>query len=160
MFILLEFILNLTISIDLGCRVKMAGFHAFMNKNRFQNKLDFLIVVGCNLLFLVSLLDGYTIGEISDEFLLLVWSVIQTLRILMIARNQKKAIEQAKFLINFTDIGIETEREQHGLSLGGQQDIEEDIVFDEQRANQGSILQNKAGQKKPRKKSIEMQDFR
>lgn len=44
-------------------------------------------MVGCNLLFLISLVDHFSIGEISDEFLLLFWLVGQALRMAVIARK-------------------------------------------------------------------------
>jgi hypothetical protein len=48
---------------------------------------------------------------------------------MVIARKQKKAIDAAKILIDFTNVGIETERND----LGGrtlEPDLEEEIVFD------------------------------
>ena len=87
MFIIFEFILNLTVTLDLTLRVYMAGCKVYANKNKCWNKLDFVIVFGCNMLFFVSILDDMTVGEISDEVLLVMWSVIQSFRMLMIARR-------------------------------------------------------------------------
>lgn len=53
-FIVVELILNLTITIDFGARVRMTGFVTYMSKSHW-NKLDFLIVFGCDLLFLISI---------------------------------------------------------------------------------------------------------
>ena len=54
-FISVELLLNVTISLDFYFRVRMIGFVNYM-KNSIWNKLEVLIVVGCNVLFIVSLL--------------------------------------------------------------------------------------------------------
>ena len=74
MFIIVELLLNLTITVDFGLRVKMTGFKNYL-KNRFWNKLDFIIVIGCNLLFIGSVLANVSYGEISEEALLISWSI-------------------------------------------------------------------------------------
>lgn len=109
MFIVSELLLNLIISIDFGFRVKMAGLKNYLLRNRIWNKLDFIIVVACNILFIFSILNHVTFGEISEEFLLVAWSVAQSLRMLVIARKQRQAIRSAKQLIDFTNIGFDTD---------------------------------------------------
>ena len=89
MFIVSELLLNLIISIDFGFRVKMAGLKNYLMRNKIWNKLDFVIVVACNILFIFSILNHVTFGEISEEFLLVAWSVAQSLRMLVIARKQR-----------------------------------------------------------------------
>ena len=54
-FIVVEFLLCLTISIDFALKTRMVGFSKYMRMN-WWNKLDFLIVVGCNILFIVSII--------------------------------------------------------------------------------------------------------
>jgi len=73
-FIVVELLLNLTITIDFAARVKMEGFKKYLFKS-WWNKLDYLIVIGCNLLFLISVIDNVTFGEISEEGLLVFWSI-------------------------------------------------------------------------------------
>ena len=66
--------LNFTISIDFYFRVRMAGFKPYLKKS-IWNKLDFVIVCGCNTLFLISIASSITFGEISEELLLVFWSI-------------------------------------------------------------------------------------
>jgi len=75
LFILIELMLNLTVTGDLALRIKINGFKKYMRQNRVWNKLDLIIVSGCNLLFLISIFNNITLGEISDELLLLFWLV-------------------------------------------------------------------------------------
>ena len=83
--------------------------------------------------------------EISEELLLVAWSVAQSLRMIVIARKQQMAIRSAKTLIDFTNIGLETEvLDMQGRSVvAGEQveiELEEVIVFeDEGRERAGSI---------------------
>lgn len=73
-FICVELLLNITISFDFYFRVRMVGFSNYM-RNSIWNKLEGVIVVGCNVLFIVSLLQHMLINEISEELLLVAWSV-------------------------------------------------------------------------------------
>lgn len=75
LFICVELLLNITISIDFGCRVRMIGFKKYMGQNKCWNKLDFVIVVCCNMLFILSLVFHSGSGEISEELLLVGWSI-------------------------------------------------------------------------------------
>lgn len=86
-FIFIEFLLNATISIDLGLRVRMYGFRNYINKNRVWNKLDVLIVILCNILFLLSIIFNIAFVEINEELLLVAWSIAQSFRMLIIARK-------------------------------------------------------------------------
>ena len=69
LFICVELLLNITISIDFGCRVRMIGFKKYMLQNKCWNKLDFLIVVMCNMLFILALVFHSGVEEISEELL-------------------------------------------------------------------------------------------
>ena len=86
MFIIIEFILNLTVSVDFGFRVRMQGFKKYLHKT-IWNKLDFVIVCCCNILFLISLISDAVFEEMSEEILLVAWSIGQSLRMLVIARK-------------------------------------------------------------------------
>ena len=64
--------------------------------------------------------------EIDEELLLVAWSIAQSFRMLIIARKQRQAIRSAKNLIDFTNIGLETE----ALDQRNQApDVEEIITF-------------------------------
>ena len=91
-FILAEFTLNLAIGIDFGCRIRMIGLVKYLNQNKCWNKFDFVIVVLCNLLFLLSLVFHVTSQEISEEFILIAWATAQSFRMLLIAKKQRQAI--------------------------------------------------------------------
>lgn len=108
MFITVELLLNLTITVDFLLRVKMAGFKSYLRKSLW-NKLDFVIVLGCNLLFVVSIIAQVSYGEISEELLLVFWAIAQSLRMIVIARKQRQAIKSAKNLIDFNNLNPETD---------------------------------------------------
>jgi hypothetical protein len=60
-----------------------------MGQNKCWNKLDFLIVVMCNMLFILSIIFHSGSGEISEELLLVGWSIAQSCRMLIIAKKQQ-----------------------------------------------------------------------
>lgn len=86
-FILAEFTLNVAIGIDFGCRIRMIGLMKYLNQNKCWNKFDFLIVILCNLLFMLSLVFHVTAKEISEEFILMAWAIAQSFRMLLIAKK-------------------------------------------------------------------------
>ena len=122
-FVAVELILNVTISMDLLCRVRLQGCKKYFKRSGW-NKLDLFIVLGCNALFIISLLQHISAEEISEELLLVAWSIAQSLRMIVIARKQQMAIRSAKTLIDFTNIGIETEVLEHGRAAGEHGEIE------------------------------------
>jgi len=67
--------------------------------------------MSCFSLFLVSLLLKNTGGYIegTEETLLVIWSVWQMLRIILIAKKHRLARHQAKALINFENIIVDTD---------------------------------------------------
>lgn len=73
-FIAVELVLNVTISIDLFCRVRLQGCKKYFKKSGW-NKLDVFIVLGCNVLFIISLTQHISAEEISEELLLVAWSI-------------------------------------------------------------------------------------
>ena len=101
--------MNLLIAADLGFRLRMVGFKKYL-KQSCWNKLDLGIVIGCNVLFIVSLLSHVSFEYISEEILLVAWSIAQSFRMIIIARKQRQAIRSAKNLIDFSNIGLDTER--------------------------------------------------
>lgn len=115
LFICLELILNLAVAVDFICRVKLIGFHNFFLQAHFRtvrwwNVFDAFVVVTCSLLFMVSLFKnsaGYVEG--TEETLLTLWAVWQTLRIILIAKKQRLAKQSAKTLIDFENIIVDTE---------------------------------------------------
>ena len=140
-FIAVELILNITISIDLLFRVRMQGCKKYFQKSGW-NKLDLFIVLGCNILFIISLLSHITAEEISEELLLVAWSVAQSLRMIVIARKQRMAIRSAKTLIDFTNIGLETEvLDGQGRPVGEPEvevELEDVVAFDNQSSRRES----------------------
>jgi len=87
-FIIVELLLNVTITLDFLARVKLEGFRKYLKKSNW-NKLDFSICFGCNLLFVVSLVSHAIFEEMSEELLLVFWSIAQSLRMIVIARKQR-----------------------------------------------------------------------
>ena len=84
LFILLEFLLNLLIGIDFGLRLKLVGCQKYFRdpstyKIRFWNILDCIVVVVCNIVFLMTLFSktGSIRGfeEATEEFLIVMWGI-------------------------------------------------------------------------------------
>lgn len=88
-FIAVELLLNITISVDFYFRTRIYGFKNYIAKDKW-NKLDFCIVLGCNILFLVLMAHNSNVYEEEIEVILLVlWSITQSLRMLVIAKKQR-----------------------------------------------------------------------
>mgnify|MGYP000303318454 CR=1 FL=1 len=79
-FIIVELLLNVTITLDFLARVKLEGFRKYLRKSNW-NKLDFSICFGCNLLFVVSLVSHAIFEEMKDEpeFLMIQSMAIRTM---------------------------------------------------------------------------------
>lgn len=84
MFIILEFILNMLIGIDFGCRLKLVGCKKYARdpasgKIRWWNIFDALVVTVCNIVFLITLCSktGAVKGleEASEEGLIVMWCI-------------------------------------------------------------------------------------
>ena len=71
------------------------------------------MVIVCNIVFLVTLFSktGAVKGfeEASEEGLIVMWCIWQTLRMILIAKKQRLARQQAKTLINFENIVVDTD---------------------------------------------------
>mgnify|MGYP001807100909 CR=1 FL=1 len=95
MFIAFESLINLCILVDYIIRVYLAGFKRFFKNQSLWNIFDSVVVMGCVLLFVVMLLSRtgviLVLEEISEELLLVVWSVFQTLRMIIFAKKQRQA---------------------------------------------------------------------
>ena len=105
-----------------------------MLQNKCWNKLDLLIVVMCNMLFILALVFHSGVEEIGEELLLVGWSIAQSCRMLIIARKQQQAIKSAKNLIDFTNIGLETDLDQNGRKMPVIEE-EEVITFEDHRSS-------------------------
>ena len=84
MFIILEFILNMLIGIDFGCRLILVGCKKYVRdpasgKIRWWNIFDALVVTVCNIVFLITLFSktGAVKGfeEASEEGLIVMWCI-------------------------------------------------------------------------------------
>ena len=74
-FITFEFVMCVTVTVDLALKVRMQGFRKYL-KSGTWNKLDFFIVISCNLIFLLTIIRKATVAEeVSEEILLIAWSV-------------------------------------------------------------------------------------
>lgn len=118
MFIVLEFLLNLLIGVDFACRIKLVGCRKYVRdqqtgKIRWWNIFDALVVIVCNVVFSLSLLakTGAVKGfeEATEEGLIVMWCVWQTLRMILIAKKQRLARQSAKTLIDFDNVIIDTD---------------------------------------------------
>lgn len=100
LFISLELILNLMIGIDFFCRLKLVGCRKYFrnpatNHLQWWNLFDAIVVTICILLFAVTLfaktgaIKGFE--EAAEETLLVMWSIWQTLRMILIAKKQRLA---------------------------------------------------------------------
>lgn len=96
MFIILEFVLNLLIGVDFACRIKLVGCNKYVRdpttgKVRWWNIFDALVVTICNAVFAISLFSktGAIKGfeEASEEALIVMWCIWQTLRMILIAKK-------------------------------------------------------------------------
>lgn len=96
MFIVLEFVLNLLIGIDFACRIKLVGCSKYVRdpnsgRIRWWNIFDALVVTICNSVFAISLFSktGAIKGfeEASEEALIVMWCIWQTMRMILIAKK-------------------------------------------------------------------------
>lgn len=118
LFIVLEFVLNMLIGIDFGCRIKLVGWRKYARdpasgKIRWWNIFDAIVVCVCNFVFALSLFSktGAIKGfeEAGEEGLIVMWCIWQTLRMILIAKKQRLARQSAKTLINFENIVVDTD---------------------------------------------------
>lgn len=93
-FILAEVVINILILADFACRVRLLGVKRFV-QGGIWNLFDSLVVLCCLTLFILMLVSksgsNLTLGEVSEEIMLIIWSLFQTLRMIFIAKKQKQA---------------------------------------------------------------------
>lgn len=117
LFIALECIINLLITADFACRVKMAGCSQFFKsksgKHRWWNYFDAFVVLTCGLLFFIAVSARSStlknVDESLEEIVMVLWAVWQIFRLLLIAKKQRLAKQNAMTLINFENIVVDTE---------------------------------------------------
>ena len=118
MFIVLELVLNLLIGVDFGCRIKLVGCNKYIRDPssgniRWWNIFDAFVVTICNITFAFSIfsksgaIKGFEAA--TEEALIVMWCIWQTLRMILIAKKQSLARQSAKTLINFENIVIDTD---------------------------------------------------
>lgn len=94
LFIFVESLLNLVVLLDFCCRLRLLGVRRFI-EGGLWNLVDAFIVLCCLLLFAMLMvshsLSLVAFEEVSEELLLVLWSLGQTLRIVLIAKRQKLA---------------------------------------------------------------------
>ena len=94
LFIFVESILNIIVLVDFAARVRLLGTKRFF-EGGFWNIFDAIVVVGCVFLFALMMISKTVsvviFEEVSEEILLVAWSLFQTLRMIFIAKKQKLA---------------------------------------------------------------------
>ena len=99
--------MNLIILADFMCRLRLQGIQKF-REGGFYNILDATVVISSILLFTLVIISKSAnwrfLEEVGEEIILLIWSVFQTLRIVLIFKKQKMANQSAHTLINFVNI--------------------------------------------------------
>lgn len=94
-FILAEIALNFLMLVDFICRVKLVGARKYMCHGGCWNVFDAVVVLLCLVLFVFILVSKASnmilIEELSEELLLIVWSVFQIFRMIFIAKKQNLA---------------------------------------------------------------------
>ena len=93
-FVFVEFLLNLSITLDFLLKVKLSGLRKFFRSNsghyRWWNWFDTFVVCSCNLLFGMALLVKGPLrswDESLTDAMLIVWAVWQLLRLVLIAKK-------------------------------------------------------------------------
>ena len=96
MFIFLELLLNVMIGVDFGCRVKLVGCERYFTdpqsgQIRKWNVFDAIVVCFCNIVFFITLISKKSpikgLEQAMEEFLIVMWCVWQTLRMILIAKK-------------------------------------------------------------------------
>ncbi len=94
-FLFIECLINLLILVDFLCRVRLLGVRRFFKEGGWWNIFDAVVVGATVILYGLMMLSKsgalLILEEISEEILLVAWSVFQTLRMIFIAKKQKLA---------------------------------------------------------------------
>jgi len=87
-------VLNILILCDFVCKLKILGFKRYISGG-IWNIFDCVVVLGCLVMFILMLLSksgvAKALEEVSEELLLIIWSVFQAFRMIMIAKKQNLA---------------------------------------------------------------------
>lgn len=116
-FIFVELLLNACITLDFVLKVRLSGLRKFFKSNaghyRWWNWFDTFVVLTCNILFVMLLTVSKGplkhLDESMADLMLVVWSVWQLLRLVLIAKKQRLAKQNARTLINFENIVVDTD---------------------------------------------------
>ena len=117
-FIVLELILNILIGVDFICRILLVGCKKYVidpatGKARWWNIFDALVVIFCNVVFGLSLVSKSSVSwgfeAASEEILITMWCIWQTMRMILIAKKQRRARQSAKTLIDFENLIVDTD---------------------------------------------------
>lgn len=94
LFLFIECLLNLVILLDFLFRLRLMGTKRFF-EGGYWNVFDAIVVFGCVFTFLLMMISSsfqvLIFEEVSEEILLITWSLFQTLRMIFIAKKQKLA---------------------------------------------------------------------
>ncbi len=116
-FLVFEFLINFMITFDFALRLKLAGIKKFfltnVSKPKWWSIFDTFVVITCNIMFIVSVVMRNSVEEdwfeAFEETFFVLWAIWQILRMVMIAKKHRQARQNAKTLINFESIVIDTE---------------------------------------------------
>lgn len=118
LFMVCEGLVNFLITADFGFRLKLAGRRKFFRSNaghlRWWNWVDMAVVVVCNLMFLMACIlphssVGEAVSEGFEETFLVFWCVFSLMRMVLIAKKHRLARQNARTLINFENIVVDTD---------------------------------------------------
>jgi hypothetical protein len=119
MFIALEFLLNLFITLDFCFKVKMTGVQKFFKLDMQQksswwwNYFDAFVVLSCTMLFVGTVFAKHglqkEIDESLEQLVMVIWAIWQILRVFLITKRQRLAKMNAMTMINFENIVVDTE---------------------------------------------------
>ena len=94
LFLFTECIINLVILLDFFTRLRLMGAKRFF-EGGYWNVFDAIVVFGCLFTFMLMMVSSsfslFIFEEVSEEILLITWSLFQTLRMIFIAKKQKLA---------------------------------------------------------------------
>jgi hypothetical protein len=94
LFLFIECLINMVILVDFGCRLRLMGMKRFF-EGGYWNIFDAIVVFGCIFTFVLMLISNslsiLIFEEVSEEILLITWSLFQTLRMIFIVKKQNLA---------------------------------------------------------------------
>lgn len=142
LFMVAEGLVNLLITADFGFRWKLAGRRKFFRGNsgkvRWWNWVDLCVVIVCNFMFVgACILPNKTVKEAVvegfEETFLVLWCVFSLMRMVLIAKKHRLAQQNARTLINFENIVVDTDfgqMSQRSIRLEDNPDADEGLRGD------------------------------